>query len=66
MTITVNGMIRVFDREMSVAELLRALDVQTDGIAVALNASVVPRKQHAHTIVHDGDAVEIIRAVAGG
>jgi thiamine biosynthesis protein ThiS len=51
---------------MSVTDLLRRLNLTTDGIAVAINASVVTRKNHAHTIVHDGDTIEIIRAVAGG
>ncbi|MBM3265037.1 MAG: sulfur carrier protein ThiS [candidate division Zixibacteria bacterium] len=66
MTITLNGMLRSFDKEMSVAELLCALEIASEGTAVAVNASVVPRKQHGQTYVREGDTVEIIRAVAGG
>lgn len=66
MTVVVNGTVRQFDQEMSVEALLRLIDIPREGIAVALNASVVPRKNHAKTMVRDGDTVEIIRAVAGG
>lgn len=66
MTVTINGTLRSFDREMSVLELLRLLDISSEGVAVALNGSVTPRKQHVHTMVQDEAIVEIIRAVAGG
>lgn len=66
MTVTVNGTVREFDREMSVAELLRVFEIKPEGIAVALNATVVHRQDHARTMVRDGDVIEIIRAVAGG
>lgn len=66
MTITINGTLRSLDGEMSVLELLRLLDISSEGVAVALNGSVTPRKQHTHTTVQDGAVVEIIRAAAGG
>ena len=66
MTATVNGRIEQFDEELSMADLLQRLELGTDGIAMALNNSVILRKDHAHTIIHDGDVIEIIRAVAGG
>lgn len=66
MTVTVNGTVREFDREMSVTEVLRVFEIKPEGIAVALNAAVVHRQAHARTMVRDGDIIEIIRAVAGG
>lgn len=66
MTVTVNGLIRTLNRAMNITELLQELSLPTEGIAIAVNASVVPRKDHAHTMLNDGDVVEIIRAVAGG
>ena len=66
MTVTINGEKQAFENELSVAELLHRLELPPEGIAVALNASVVRRKEHAQTTVHDGDVIEIIRAVAGG
>ncbi len=66
MTVTINGTLRSFDREMSVLEVLGLLEISSEGVAVALDGSVIPRKQHPHTSVHDGAVVEIIRAAAGG
>ncbi|MBI4550631.1 MAG: sulfur carrier protein ThiS [Candidatus Latescibacteria bacterium] len=66
MTVTVNGTVHEFDRAMSMADLLCLFDIKSDGIAVALNASVVHRQDLSQMMLRDGDIVEIIRAVAGG
>ncbi len=52
----------------SVASLLPHLGIAADrpGIAVALNAEVVPRRRWAETTLRDGDVIEIIRAMQGG
>jgi sulfur carrier protein len=44
----------------------RALAPDTRGIAVALNGRVVAREAWATTPLHDGDSVEIVRAMQGG
>jgi sulfur carrier protein len=53
------------------ADLWRAetaeLDLPTPkGFAIALNGAVVPRAAWPATALHDGDRVEIIRAMQGG
>ena len=63
---TVNGEERDVADGATVAELLAALQLRRDGIAVALNDDVVPRGDHAARPLHDGDRLEIIVAVAGG
>jgi sulfur carrier protein len=63
--ITVNGE----PRELSgtVDELLDALGVEVRrGMAVAVDATVVPRGQWATTRIADGARVEIVTAVQGG
>jgi sulfur carrier protein len=52
----------------TVAELLSARDLAPDmrGIAIALNGRVVPRSAWATTKLHDGDTIEIVRAMQGG
>ncbi|MEX0785763.1 MAG: glycine oxidase ThiO [Dehalococcoidia bacterium] len=65
-SLIVNGKPRKVDAEMSLPDLLRALDVDQRRIAVALNGEVVPKNEHAATIVRDGDQVEIVRMVGGG
>jgi sulfur carrier protein len=63
MNITVNGEPRTVDPGAVVAALVPD---DPAGIAVALNATVVPRAEHATTPLQDGDVVEIVTAVQGG
>jgi sulfur carrier protein len=65
-TITVNGEQREMRDGATLDSLLEALGVRRDGTAVALNDDVVPRTQHAATVLRGGDRLEIIVAVAGG
>jgi thiamine biosynthesis protein ThiS len=65
-TATINGEPRTVRDGLTVAELLAELDLGTDGIAVAVGGSVVRRGAFAEVALRDGDAIEIIRAVAGG
>ena len=66
MTVTVNGKTRELARDMSIAALLKDLGVPSEGTAVALNGAVVPRREHGKATLREDDAVEVIRAVAGG
>jgi sulfur carrier protein len=69
MTITVNGTARddVADGT-TVDGLLDLLDLpQRDrGVAVAVDAEVVPRAEWATTRLSEGDQVEVLVAVQGG
>ena len=63
--ITVNGEPR--DLTGTVDELLDALGVDARrGMAVAVDATVVPRGEWTTTRVEDGAKVEIVTAVQGG
>jgi sulfur carrier protein len=66
MRLNVNGTERDLAAPVSVAALLETLALRRDGIAVAVNDDVVPRAEHATRLLHDGDRLEIIVAVAGG
>jgi sulfur carrier protein len=70
MKLTVNGKPRD-SAAANLAELWRAETAELDladsrGFAISLNGEVVRRAAWAATAVHDGDAVEIIRAMSGG
>ena len=43
-----------------------ALPAQNRGVAVAVDAEVVPRGQWGRTELHEGARVEILRAIQGG
>ena len=66
MTALVNGERRELAAGTTVEELLGTLDVPHRGVAVALDAEVVPRSAWAATVVPDGAHVEVVQAVQGG
>jgi sulfur carrier protein len=63
--IRVNGVDREFVSE-SVAEMLRRLDIEPRGVAVAIDGDIVRRSEWPDTRIQDGCAIEIVTAVAGG
>ena len=66
MRVHVNGEPKLLPGPCTVAELLVSLGLRTDGVAVAVNMSVVPRGAHATTPLAEGDRVEVLQAVGGG
>lgn len=66
MNIHVNGQPRKIAAETTVAELLRELSVTQPHVAVELNLEVVPRAEHAETVLRDGDQLEVVTLVGGG
>jgi sulfur carrier protein len=63
--IRVNGVAQDFVAE-SVDELLARLSIEPRGIAVAIDGDVVRRSEWTETNIEDGNAIEIVTAVAGG
>jgi len=66
MKATVNGQERAVVKGTTLAGLLRELGLAPESVAVAVNHAVIPRGTFERHALTDGDAVEIIRAVAGG
>ncbi len=66
LNVVVNGAARSMPAGSTVRQLLELLDLDRDGIAVALNRTIVPRSEHGTRQLPDGAQVEVIRAVGGG
>jgi sulfur carrier protein len=66
MQIHVNGEMCEVATGGSVTGLLKKVGVDGDGVAVALNGSVLKRGEWIARVLEDGDVVEIVRAVGGG
>lgn len=66
MLVQVNGEGRLLASGTSVAELLEALDLRPDRVAVERNGELVPRREHAETRLSEGDVVEVVTLVGGG
>lgn len=64
--IKLNGEFREVKTGANLLVLLDELNLPQDGIAVAVNDRVIPRKDYLETQLQDSDQVEIIHAVGGG
>jgi sulfur carrier protein len=65
-TVTVNGSPRSLEPELTVAGLVSVVAASPRGVAVAVNAEVVPRSAWASTTLAEGDRVELLTAAQGG
>jgi sulfur carrier protein len=64
--IVVNGENQSVRSEISVAEFLTQLGLGSPAVAVEINAELAPRDAHHHTILQQGDVLEIVTLVGGG
>jgi len=66
MQIVVNGKPRDVGDNASVAELLKALELDPRQVAVEVNLALAPRGEHASRRLAPGDRVEVVTLVGGG
>lgn len=64
--LTVNGTPRRFEQALTVAELLRRLELAGKRIALERNGEIVPRSRFQEEVLANGDRLEIVVAVGGG
>jgi sulfur carrier protein len=64
--IVVNGEARSVAPGTSIAALIGELGFGDRRVAVERNREVIPRAQHATTILGDGDRLELVTFVGGG
>jgi sulfur carrier protein len=64
--VEINGEARRVPAAQTLAALVGELGLAGQGVALAVNRTVVPRQQwHRHTLVHR-DRIDIVRAIGGG
>lgn len=66
MNITLNGQTKQLNAVHTVQDLVMHLGYQDKRIAVERNGDIVPKSQHAHAALAEGDQIEIVVAVGGG
>lgn len=66
LSIVVNGSSRVCTDQATIADLVRELALEGKRVAVERNGEIVPKSQHADTLLASGDRIEVVRAVGGG
>ena len=66
MKVLVNGKERELPGGATVADLVRALALRPEQVAVERNGELVPRAAHERTELREGDRVELVTLVGGG
>ena len=68
MKVIVNGAETDVAQDATLRAVLDSLDLpaQGRGVAVAVDAEVVPRGSWEATALHDGARIEVLRAIQGG
>lgn len=66
MQIQLNGDTLEVQQGSSITALLEQIELGERRVAVELNLEIVPRSQHAETVLKDGDRVEVVHAIGGG
>ncbi len=65
MHIHINGEPREV-KATTISALAEELGLDARKVAVERNLEIVPRSQHAHTALAEGDRIEIVQFVGGG
>lgn len=66
MKLQINGEEKITENITTVAELIKFLHLENAFVAVEVNRQLVPKMQHPHFVLHDGDVLEIVTLVGGG
>ena len=70
MKITLNGEARDIQQGTTIAMLVVMLSGEEvrdpRGVAIERNLEIVPKSEHASTVIEDGDRIEVVQFVGGG
>ena len=66
MQIFLNGESQQIEDGTSIEALVLSLADDPRGIAIERNLEIVPKAEHASTLLEDGDRLEVVQFVGGG
>lgn len=66
MTVVVNGALLELPDSTTLTDAVARFTVAVQGVAVAVNGTVVPRGRWPQTVLTEADEVEVLTAVQGG
>ncbi len=66
MRLTVNGQTTELPANPTVADLVRHLNLEGKAVAVEVNRTLIPKRLHHTTPLHEDDQIEVVTLVGGG
>jgi thiamine biosynthesis protein ThiS len=66
MEITINGQKKPVTNNLTVAQLLTDLGLDSDQVVIELNHAILANDDYAQTQLNDADVLELIQFVGGG
>jgi sulfur carrier protein len=66
LTVILNGEPKRLERPLELNQVLEAWGYHGNTFAVAVNGAFVPRSRYSHTVLSDGDKVEVVAPLSGG
>jgi len=64
--VTLNGELRNFPPQTTLLDLVRALNLEPERVAIELNRTIVKRELWPGTVIGSGAEIEIVQFVGGG
>ena len=65
-TLYLNGVKISIEKEIDITTFLKNQNLSQKKIAIAVNGSIIPKKEYEKIILKEGDKIEIVQAVGGG
>ncbi|RDU59976.1 sulfur carrier protein ThiS [Helicobacter sp. MIT 14-3879] len=66
MELIINGETQNFGESISIAELLRELNIEERIVAISLNSHVVKKGAWENTVLQNNDKLELLQFMSGG
>ena len=64
--VTVNNTLRQIETDCALEQLIKELDFDTHGCAIAVNDQIVPRTEWSTFVLKNDMSINIFQAIAGG
>jgi thiamine biosynthesis protein ThiS len=64
--VTINGERHIFDADVTLEGVVRALGLEPERVAIELNRAIVRRELWQTTVIDSGAEIEIVQFVGGG
>tara|TARA_B100001167_G_C16532638_1_gene195224 strand:- start:89 stop:304 length:216 start_codon:yes stop_codon:yes gene_type:complete len=65
-SIVVNGKNQTFKSISNISDLLEAMNIKNESVAVAVNGTVIKKTLHKSFVIKENSKIEIVHAVGGG